>query len=470
MARCYWERTLGELEAVFDRVAGPERMLRLDRLEIELGQIEEFDWESEFQRRLIEEVGRSLAQYESAARPRGYGEPESDSGAFELFVHFLIYGRLPWWAGRARGKDGQGSLVPRLNEAEWVALRGVVIDDPRARARLVDSMTDELLQEALCRWAALPGAARVLEALTPAGSSPTVVTRWRRRFWITVFELLSRRQFRVEYGPGLWRELLNVRGLEPDSSVGPGKTVSGGTARAADPFSEMTSPPLIPEPWRAWQLAARTEALDATERAPVHLDPDATYRTNETRRAALLQGSRPRSRAAQHSSDAEAIYLEGAGAIILHPFLGELFRDRDLLSGRDFRDRACRERAVQLLGWMTFARAAIAEFELPLAKLLCGLELAEPLEPAQLDEADKAACDSLLRAVLKHWTAIRSTSIEWMRQGYFLRDGKLEPVEQGWRLTVERHAQDVLLDRLPWGLGVIDLPWMPERIFVHWLD
>ena len=35
MARCYWERMVGELEAVFDRVAGPDKMLRLERLCLE---------------------------------------------------------------------------------------------------------------------------------------------------------------------------------------------------------------------------------------------------------------------------------------------------------------------------------------------------------------------------------------------------------------------------------------------------
>jgi len=51
-----------------------------------------------------------------------------------------------------------------------------------------------------------------------------------------------------------------------------------------------------------------------------------------------------------------------------------------------------------------------------------------------------------------------------------MRDGKLEQVDEGFRLTVERRAQDVLLARLPWGIGVLGFPWMKERIFVRWLD
>jgi len=72
--------------------------------------------------------------------------------------------------------------------------------------------------------------------------------------------------------------------------------------------------------------------------------------------------------------------------------------------------------------------------------------------------------------VLQHWTALRSSSPEWLRAQFFLREGKLERADSGWLLTIERHAQDVLLARLPWGFGVVGLPWLTDRIFVHWLD
>ena len=88
----------------------------------------------------------------------------------------------------------------------------------------------------------------------------------------------------------------------------------------------------------------------------------------------------------------------------------------------------------------------------------------------ELENDDLAACDALLRAVLDHWTALRSSSPEWLRQQFFLREGKLERVDSGYLLTIERRAQDVLLARLPWGCGVVALPWLAERMFVRWLD
>ena len=123
-----------------------------------------------------------------------------------------------------------------------------------------------------------------------------------------------------------------------------------------------------------------------------------------------------------------------------------------------------------MIGVMTFGRADVAEHELVLAKVLCGAAIEEPLEPVLLEDDDVAACDALVRAVLQHWTALRSSSPEWLRAQFFLREGKLEDVDSGRRLTIERRAQDVLLARLPWGVGVVALPWLPAQMFVHWLD
>ena len=140
------------------------------------------------------------------------------------------------------------------------------------------------------------------------------------------------------------------------------------------------------------------------------------------------------------------------------------------MAGRGFRDVDTRARAVHLVGLLTFGCADIPEYELVLAKVLCGCALEEPLEPIQLEDDDVAACEAVLRAVLEHWTALRSSSPEWLRQQFVLREGKLEPADSGFLLTIERRAQDVLLARLPWGIGVVGLPWLTDRIFVRWLD
>ena len=96
---------------------------------------------------------------------------------------------------------------------------------------------------------------------------------------------------------------------------------------------------------------------------------------------------------------------------------------------------------MHLIGLLTFGIVDIPEYELVLAKAICGARFEEPLEPVELENDDLVACDALL-----------------------------ERVDSGYLLTIERRAQDVLLARLPWGCGVVALPWLAERMFVRWLD
>lgn len=166
----------------------------------------------------------------------------------------------------------------------------------------------------------------------------------------------------------------------------------------------------------------------------------------------------------------EEVYVDAAGLVILHPFLQELFQSLDLLRDHQFRDALAQRRAVALLTYLAFGDLPVPEYELLLPKLLVNWPWAEPLPPDDLTDAEQQTCDELLAAVLRHWSALRSSSPDWLREAFFWRDGKLTPVDNGWQLTLERQAQDVLLNRLPWGLGVIRLPWMTDYLYVNWIS
>ena len=85
-----------------------------------------------------------------------------------------------------------------------------------------------------------------------------------------------------------------------------------------------------------------------------------------------------------------------------------------------------------------------------------------------LTEADREEADALLRAVIDHWRVLKSTSPKGLRTAFLARRGLLREEEHGWRLQVEPNAFDVLVAQLPWGLGIIKLPWVPKAIFTEW--
>jgi hypothetical protein len=464
LAGSFWERAVPELEDVFDRVAGTEELLRIDRLEVDLGTIGGSDWPSEFRRKLIAELTRSLDRFTPAPetdREDGRSEPRR-AEPWRQFLFFLAHGRLPWWA--AAPVERWTDVLSTGAEADWNALRETVSSDPRARARLASSVEDGALDRAVGYWTGVSDTARVLEQLSPSISDGDSRRRWRRGFWMLVLEWAARAGSRSRHGrQQLVRDLKMLRAMY-ETDAGPSRARPHMSREDAHHAGRDRAVAVdLPEPWRAWWLLP-------DDSAPVERAAPERRGTVGDARPRAPEAAPPRPERTRRNGEDEAIYLPGAGAILVHPFLEQLFRERGLLDGRNFRGLDARTRAVQMIGVITFGSVDVPEHELVLAKVLCGMPLEEPLEPVLLDDDVVAACDALVRAVLEHWTALRSSSPEWLRQHFFLREGKLEEVDEGHRLTIERHAQDVLLARLPWGFGVIDLPWMTDRIFVHWLD
>jgi hypothetical protein len=74
----------------------------------------------------------------------------------------------------------------------------------------------------------------------------------------------------------------------------------------------------------------------------------------------------------------------------------------------------------------------------------------------------------MLQAVVQHWRALKNSSVGALRETYIQRFGKLTAIDHGWSLQVEPKAVDVLLGRLPWGIGTIRLPWMKNMLFTEW--
>lgn len=460
-ARAFQEELLPELNAVFDRIADATRLLRLDRMEIDLGTIASSDWRPELRRRLGAELAERLAAYRP--EPRAADEAPSAPGAAEplrQFLYFLRHGRLPWWGEREAAQWGENLSEEMLGSQ---ALRALLLAESDARWRFIDAFDDARLGSIVARWSGVPHAAELPALLAPANASAQASHRWRRGFWRQVMDAVLENVLPAR-GVELLRTLLLARANpHGDSPSAPASTERRGAPDATAPDESLVD--RLPAPWSGW--------LSEAQRPEMPPEPAHGVRAKAADdRVIPLASARAKSRETRGplKQDEEAIYLPGAGAVLLHPFLEMLFRDRGLLAGHDFRDEEARERAVNLLGLLTFGQDQVAEYDLVTAKLLCGFDLERPVSPALFDDDDKRAGDELLGAVLKHWTALRSSSRDWLRAQFFLRDGKLERVDEGFRLTVERRAQDVLISRLPWGLGVIGFPWLKEKIFVHWLD
>jgi hypothetical protein len=225
---------------------------------------------------------------------------------------------------------------------------------------------------------------------------------------------------------------------------------------------------------------ALQEALKPTEAAAS--DPTATARPTppaapppplalQLPKAIPLPAQQPPRQLSHIESDVDdGLVIDGAGMVLLWPFLETLFSRLELLTQeRLFGDEAQRQRAMALLGFLVDGDGDPPEWRLTLAKLLCG---ALPQAPygldAPLSDAEQAEAEALLQAVLDHADGRLGDDGAALRQDFLQRPGLLTARPGAWVLQVERRPGDEVLEGLPWSWSWIRLPWMDDLLQVVW--
>lgn len=169
-------------------------------------------------------------------------------------------------------------------------------------------------------------------------------------------------------------------------------------------------------------------------------------------------------------SVSKELYVNNAGLALLWPYLSRFFGILGLAGGGRFVDAAAAERAVFLLQYLTAGTdRKFQEYELILNKILCGIDINAPLKPyLEITEAERTECESLLQAVLLNWPALKNLSVPGLRSLFLYREGLIFTRDGQRVLRVAGTAYDILVRRIPWGIGTVKLPWMEQLLMVEW--
>ena len=171
-----------QLSPLLDRLlgehSGPERIDRLDRIELDLGALDPDDFEGDLLRKLEAALRAALRQALADGRRDARGDAPR-----ELLTTFATTGNLPWWADSGRGDPIAAATVTLLREAPaaLLTLLADLADDPVAPvawARLARHLDATSLDAIVgLRWpaarvdlrAALQRLAQQLDAAPQAG-------------------------------------------------------------------------------------------------------------------------------------------------------------------------------------------------------------------------------------------------------------------------------------------------------------
>lgn len=190
---------------------------------------------------------------------------------------------------------------------------------------------------------------------------------------------------------------------------------------------------------------------------------------NLLKNAAAISGQAKKLPIADDFSEVDEFFIGNAGLVILWPYLGRFYERLGLIADGRFIDQAAAERAAIVSHYLITPAEQPSEPWLVLNKLLCGLDLAEPIAlEIGLTEQERLAAEDLLSAVAGHWAALKTTNPALLRQLFLQRQGSVQIKDGSYLVRIERKSHDILLEKLPWSIANIKLPWLSTLIRVEW--
>ncbi|MDP9075939.1 MAG: contractile injection system tape measure protein [Bacteroidota bacterium] len=503
---------MDNLELILDAAFPHDKVVRIDKLQLDLGNISFQNFESEFKTQFISALTKSLAaKKESLSGAKGEEAIFSKAQSVEnALIFFLEKGYLPWYSQAGKKIDWEEEILAYLNTAEYKHFFNWLKDNYQNRPviieRIVLQFSDEFIAELLLKIAPVFDESWELifaDFLTILTKSISAINgkqkqefdgtkeaetynfalgklALRDKIWQYTFRILLEDR---ENDPAfrilklLFRYVRingeNIRALlaEDTGSSLKTKTIKQVFDRlvqfliseeGGNGTGENSTDDINRDNVKAVQN--KKDECNLADEAP---SPNKNANESTTTKTPVKKGLSVTKKNGPNEGD--VIYVNCSGVVMLHPFLKPYFESLELAVNGRFLTEDARSRAVLLLHYIATGETEAAEFDLTLQKILCGQSMEDTL-PSSIELTDKEVTetDNLLRSVLSHWEPLKNTSIDGFRGTFLQRNGNLELKDSGWLLTVEQKTIDILLGKLPWGFSTIRLPWMQEMLSVDW--
>jgi hypothetical protein len=114
--------------------------------------------------------------------------------------------------------------------------------------------------------------------------------------------------------------------------------------------------------------------------------------------------------------------------------------------------------------------AGWCEHDLLFNKILCGVPIEEAVpESLELSVSEMEEVDALLKSVLANWPIMSKSSVYALQNTFLQKKGRLSITGKDWDLLIERDsAVEILIDKLPWSIAFIKVPWNDYTITGTW--
>jgi hypothetical protein len=458
------DRLHAVLERVFDEACMGDEVVHVGRLDLSVRVDPKDEALDSLEGAIVTQVaellrpGAGRADLRQAGRPRRASTPERSR--FEILVTYLESGALPWQVADLESR----ALLEQLRDTASRQL--LVLADlakrrvdraPRGRPflfRLLQLVPEDQWVVVARHLAMESGRAQVEDLLRAvAGLADDAGSIGRHQRIDLAAWMITRRRGREGERPDAEPTVLSTadlpepvatyfaRWLDPATSrsQGRGRSTAGQGPRTPGAGSARAAPPSQDAPVLEISAAPAAAPEDLTEVAE---------------------------KAAEFGWP-----VSHAGLILLHPFLPAFFAKTAIRTPAESRlPPENLARAAALLHFLATGLEEGHEFDLGFIKILLGEGPEEPLPVSGglLLPSDREEAGALLSSVLGHWSALKATSVDGLRASFLRRRGLVREERWSWRLRVPAEPFDVLLNQLPWGIGIARLPWMTRAIETEW--
>ncbi|GAB3422910.1 contractile injection system tape measure protein [Niabella aquatica] len=459
--------------------AGTDTVINVDRLEIEMNLQQQDNWLEDLLPVLLNEIGIQLKQYTGSDEMDRDDVPVSERHTWNSFTailsHFLTTGILPWNVPKRISANFKTQLADWLQQAPvndlWVIIGQ--LNTSSALKRFFSLLFNSDLIQLISRLTDMP-----VTDILKIENDLTAIKDWRGdnrydvRDWKKIFidqAILHRHDSKklLQQAVIKWLQQDDIKPAITKTSfplhILKHRMASGAVQQIqrsyqVDPAMKRKQKGIIPDQDISAKDKPGAEKIKEVALPSIRIAME-TNRWNEA------------DVSAKNKTDAissEGIYLPFAGTVVIAPFLPALLERTGLaVEGRI----KSADSALNLIYYAATGKERPAEFELVLPKILCGLELQDAVETGTaLSVSEKSEADEMLCSVIAHWKVLGNTSVEGLRSSFLQREGKITRSEKGeWQLMVQQEAYDMLLQQLPWSIGIIRLPWMEQNLITHWI-
>lgn len=160
------------------------------------------------------------------------------------------------------------------------------------------------------------------------------------------------------------------------------------------------------------------------------------------------------------------------GLMMLSPFLATLFRRMGLLEKNAFVSEKEQLKAYKVL--MTIPKLdeeQVYEYQDLIPRIITGIAPEDTIHYVpELTEDELTEIRNFLGAVISQWPVMANATVRGFIESFLVRDGKVWKEGSLWKIEVNGHGADIILQTLTWGFSTMKFPWTPYMIETNWLS